>query len=231
MPSQRGSEFDYKRAKNIGRIMVDVFEHSTIPAAHNSVHALALGMREDLVNRIEHQRFHHAPLAPSTVEAKKKAGLDPRILIATHEYIDAIEVEPLPDGSGYRIGVGNKVHSGSGVSMRDLARWLEFGTSKMPARPHWRPIVRIWITEARKDANGISELIKRSFNAAYLRRLMSSSYNVGYYHDARNAPLTSACPCTWHGARPSRICKFCRGSGRVASAAMDFIWEEIDPSL
>lgn len=166
MPS---SSFDYNRARNVSRVVLDVFNRSTVAAARSTIDQFGQQFRDDLVERIESQRFRHAPLSPGYVEAKRRAGLDPRILIATHEYLDSIEVSPLTDGSGVRVGVGGRTHSG-GIPMRQLARMLEFGTIRMPARPHWRPLASIYKRRARQMARELGANISRSVNDAMRRR-------------------------------------------------------------
>lgn len=47
------------------------------------------------------------------------------------------------------------------VKMVDLARWLEFGTSKIPARPHWRPV----LLQIRKEHNLLKRQITKEMNA------------------------------------------------------------------
>lgn len=70
-------------------------------------------------------------LSPAYVDYKKKAGLDPRILIATGQYVESIRARYIdkqwviqPDAQNMKIGL-----------------WLEYGTKKMPRRPHFRPVI------------------------------------------------------------------------------------------
>ena len=80
------------------------------------------------------------PLSPEYLEWKKKKGLDTRILIATGQYLDSFKV--YRSGNSWVAGVDKeRLHyfEGKTVRMGDLAKWLEFGTRKMPPRPHWRP--------------------------------------------------------------------------------------------
>jgi hypothetical protein len=80
------------------------------------------------------------PLSPSYLEWKKRKGLDTRILIATGQYLDSFKV--YRSGKYWVAGVEkDRLHyfEGKVVKIGDLAKWLEFGTRKMPPRPHWRP--------------------------------------------------------------------------------------------
>ena len=95
---------------------------------------------------IRAQEFDHEPLNPGYLVRKIFKGLDPRILMATTEYIDKIGVYEDPSGSRY-VGIPDEKHEppeggGPAVDLKDLAKWLEFGTIKMPARPHFGPVHR-----------------------------------------------------------------------------------------
>jgi len=91
--------------------------------------------------------FQHVSLNEEYLERKVAEGLDPRPLIATGFYIGHIEVqERKRKGARFWVVTPARVkHRPSGVWLRVLAGWLEFGTpesspgGRMPARPHWRP--------------------------------------------------------------------------------------------
>jgi hypothetical protein len=108
---------------------------------------MAKEFADDLKELIERQLFAWVPLSSGYARYKRRMGLDPRILIATGRYVNSIE--PQPDGKGgWVIGVPDEPLSpGSRYTLKDLARWLEFGTQHMPARPHWRPAMNIWRTK------------------------------------------------------------------------------------
>lgn len=102
---------------------------------------------DDLKAIITRQLIAWVPLNPKYVQRKRLLGLDPRILIATGRYVSSIQPIPQPDGS-WVVGVPNEsLRAGSKYTLQDLARWLEYGTQKMPARPHWRPARNIWRTK------------------------------------------------------------------------------------
>lgn len=98
---------------------------------------------EGLRTKIENQAFNHTPLNPEYRQGKVNQRLDPRILIATHEYLDSFVAErdeTAPAGTiQFRCGVRPGIHGPSGLRYSVLARVHEFGTSKVPSRPHWRP--------------------------------------------------------------------------------------------
>lgn len=97
---------------------------------------------------IRNQIYAWPPLSPNYAAWKEANDLDPRMLIATHEYINSIKATM----TDYGVEVGldpSKTHAG-GIPMRLLGRWLEYGTMnldgswRMPPRPHWRPEIRRW---------------------------------------------------------------------------------------
>lgn len=87
--------------------------------------------------RIRSQAYGHAPLSPKYRAWKIKKGLSPKILIATGQYVGSIRAWKEGRGS-WHAGVTPGARHSSGVDMQQLAVWLEYGTSRMPARPHWR---------------------------------------------------------------------------------------------
>lgn len=89
--------------------------------------------------------FRHAPLAPSTVERKAAADQDGRKLIASGEYTYGIEVfKGTENGvTYYTVRPKPGKHPDAGVTHRVLAAFHEFGTSKMPKRPHWGPVLAV----------------------------------------------------------------------------------------
>ena len=63
-------------------------------------------------------------------------------MIATGEYLEKIISERVEDdtsGIVFRCGMAPGIHHSSGLPLVTLQRYLENGTSRMPARPHWRP--------------------------------------------------------------------------------------------
>jgi hypothetical protein len=163
--------FDYRRSQLIRRTILDVFTNTVIPVARQEVQNLSDEMADDLRRRLETQQFHHKPLKPDYLANKISEGLDSRILIATQEYLDAIQSRPLRDGSGWKVGVGDGVHASSGLLLKVLARTHEFGFGNVPARPHWRPMVSIWKRGASANARQIGSRTQASFTRAVRQRL------------------------------------------------------------
>lgn len=105
-----------------------------------------------------------APLTEDYAKWKENNGLDDRTLIATGEYASRIQPQPMRDRLGrftsfrtisaaqvpdarIRVGLpGTSIKTdedgapdSDAPSYRQLGMWLEFGTSSMPARPHFGP--------------------------------------------------------------------------------------------
>lgn len=101
-----------------------------------------------LLATLESQRYaaEWTPLSERYLAWKIKNKRDPRILISTKEYMQAIEIrEEKQEGSKgksrivYVVGLPDRIHQDSGLPFRKLARIHEFGTKRIPARPLWRP--------------------------------------------------------------------------------------------
>jgi hypothetical protein len=129
---------------------------------------LAQEFADDLKAIIERQMISWMPLSGPYKAYKRRMGLDPRILIATGRYVNSIQPIEQPDGTWLVSVPEEPLRPGSRYTLRDLARWLEFGTQKMPARPHWRPARNIWRTKIyqmkrRLHFNMVQELRKRGY--------------------------------------------------------------------
>ena len=69
------------------------------------------------------------------------------MLIATEDYIESIGIQEVREGKTdlrVRVGVPNATHESSGLNYNKLGRIHEYGTSKIPARPHWGPAFDEW---------------------------------------------------------------------------------------
>ena len=150
---------DWEKAKRILRNL----ENNT-----PEYHALAIEIGEYVAEKvreyIESQKLLLAPLDREYREGKIKAGGDPRILINTGDYVDSIKVTDIEirgDEIDVFISVEDSV-TRTGISMKTLAAYLEFGTSRMPAR---LPFTQSWLL--------MKEDVKRKANAelqAIIRR-------------------------------------------------------------
>jgi hypothetical protein len=87
---------------------------------------IAKAYKRRLRKNISQQLLPMAPLDRAYAAKKASKGLDPRILVATKEYLDSFQV--VQEGTSASVSSGN-VH----------AQALEFGNAQQPARPHWMP--------------------------------------------------------------------------------------------
>lgn len=154
--------------------------HATVEATANQLRVLAQESRELIVDKTyagrarppgrrrsprppnkaqrqdipgsERKRYPHVALADRTVEKKARREQDGRPLIARGIYIPGIEVfKGERNGMPYYI-VRPKpsMHPDAKVSHRVLAAILEYGTSTVPPRPHWAPVLRIVLQELKR---------------------------------------------------------------------------------
>jgi hypothetical protein len=127
-----------------------------------SMDELAEEIYETVGENIQNQTLRLAPLAPAYLAWKRRRGLDTRILVATTDYVRAVQTfVPVKLAKSYQPGqtwpLGNKtwvvgppegIHNPSGLSYDSLARRLEYGVveARLPPRPHWRPSFKQKVT-------------------------------------------------------------------------------------
>lgn len=108
-------------------------------------------IKNDIVEAIEKQSYKSKwkPLSPNYLEYKRQAGLSTKIWKATGTLESSIYKLNRKD----KIWVGvtaNRKYPGTQLSMLDMAKKLEFGTSKVPARPLFRLVVNKYTRHMRK---------------------------------------------------------------------------------
>jgi len=94
---------------------------------------------EKIKSAVESQTLRLDPLSDAYLSRKISEGLDERVLIATGEYIDNLRVLEKGKGRDYKVFVGairGDKHESSGLDMAKLAKYLDDGTPRIPARPH-----------------------------------------------------------------------------------------------
>lgn len=106
------------------------------------VYEIAQVLADEVKRRLNGQLYSHVPLSPNYARWKAERGLDPRILIRTRRYLNHIGVQEVkfPRGYGYRVGVPENVMEEDGTPLTVIMRTHEYGTERIPARPHWRPV-------------------------------------------------------------------------------------------
>lgn len=116
--------------------------------------------------RIREQRIPMAGLSQSWRRFKQTHGLDPRILIATGAYVASIQPRQLSKDRWTVAPAAGVTMANKNKAMSTLGLWLEFGTSGMPARPHFRPEIQVaqalLLKEGRARINKIRKKFARS---------------------------------------------------------------------
>lgn len=115
------------------------------------------------------QRYGHRPLSPGYARWKRRRGLDPRILIATGLYVQSIGARPYSAAFGGRqtdteawvVSPAPGARHGK-LALSTLGLWLEYGTRRMPARPHFRPeAARVANEMKRKGTTNVKKLAQQ----------------------------------------------------------------------
>ena len=155
-----------------------VFNKEAFVKANKVTRETAKQVAKDAKDVIRNQEFDWEPLDPGYKETKKKKGLDERILIATKDYVN--------NGIGWwekegRIFVGPRrgIHKPSGVPYQTLARWLEFGTWKMPARQLWRPLLSRAIQTSKAFAREYKKGVARAHKDATQKKVVKKTKKRG----------------------------------------------------
>lgn len=93
--------------------------------------------------------FNFAPLTPKYAARKAREGLDPRILIATKEYIRKLKAVEVSEGKWEIQGD------------LDLAFLLENGTKRMRSRRHWGPALEMVFEKYGANPREILDMVLR----------------------------------------------------------------------
>lgn len=114
---------------------------------------VAYRLRNDIIAYIKDQRYARkgkwVPLKFEYVEYKKRKNLSTNTWEATSQLVNSIKVTK--KGDKFHVGISpSKTYKGSSLKVIQVARWMEYGTTKMPARPLFRPIIRLYRRHIRK---------------------------------------------------------------------------------
>jgi hypothetical protein len=98
-------------------------------------------MKQELVKAIEKQRYSSkwAPLSFSYMRYKKLHGLSLNVWEAHGILKDSIIARK--QNGHYVIGIDETKRYKNGPKVAQVAKWMEYGTSTMPARPLFRPVI------------------------------------------------------------------------------------------
>jgi len=127
----------------------DKFRHILTKLSDNEEQYFAVGrsmgdkIAEKIWDTIESQEPDFAPLVEEYRQQKIREGYYDRIMIRTGDYLNSIQVTNV-ESNGDQLSVFVGVEGGkteTKLDMTELAQFLEYGTSKMPAR---FPITQSW---------------------------------------------------------------------------------------
>ena len=153
---QKAAELSLNRfAKDVKRIPIE------------RVEVFARRVENRIKTGIRAQTFKMSRLTLPYLEWKIAMGYDKRILIRTGAYLDSIRsYKSGKRGWAVRIHHSRKVRERKGLTMQQLAQYLEFGTRNMPARPHWRPtsawVEKAWPRYFKKELRKVQSSVRRS---------------------------------------------------------------------
>lgn len=106
-------------------------------------HYMADRMAEEVVNAINDQRYRDrwVPLSVPYLDYKRRKGLSLRIWEATGTLKNSIRA--YRSGSTWVVGVSQRLYyPGTDIKIYRIARYMEYGTDKMPARPLFYRVAR-----------------------------------------------------------------------------------------
>jgi hypothetical protein len=135
-------------------------------------------------------------LSDKYLKWKQKHGLMVGRLVRTRHYYYLLKLEHTdtgftinPSGKEHPIERNGKLLNPKPKSYEDIATWLEYGTKRTPARPHWRPVS----ASARAKFPGV---MRKVIEAAF-QRARQGGYGGsprGYSTDVRDNPWGNDSP-------------------------------------
>jgi hypothetical protein len=157
-----------KQKKKAFTKFLSVFEKEVSLQAFNCNKEIAKAIAEDAKEAIDQQTYNWAPLSKRYLEYKIQRGFDPRIYIKTRELYNSISWG-VTHGKIWTGIPSRKIHPWTGkrrIPISQIARWLEFGTSKMPPRPIWRPLLAKYMLKkpefAKRYRKAVSQAVARA---------------------------------------------------------------------
>jgi hypothetical protein len=108
---------------------------------------------------IKRRLYNWHPLSPSYLDWKKKTHLDPRTWIATGQTLNSIHYWYSGLADAFFVGVhptkryrypdkNGQLTTKKGAKILDILRWLEFGTTKMKARPLFSKVFKEFMSKS-----------------------------------------------------------------------------------
>ena len=153
-----------KQRKSFSKFLA-VFEKQVELAATEANKEIAKQFTDEAKEVIENQLYNWEPLKDEYLDSKIKKGYDPRTLIRTREYLESISWG-VTQGRVWAGIPAQKIHQGSGLPVRVLARIHEFGTATIPPRPLWRPLLSKYIQQkpefGRRYRKAVARAVKKA---------------------------------------------------------------------
>lgn len=163
LPAPAWKKLPLEGSTDIVPVLVDIFRNpSGVVTTEKLAEAVAKRFAANLRRIIRNQSYAWVPHSPAYAAYKRRNKLDPRIFIASSAYINSIQAVRGEDGS-WSVSVPDTPITGvrgKKYTMRDLARWLEFGTLRMPARPMWRPALAAFKAEMHQVGDLYRKMIR-----------------------------------------------------------------------
>ena len=136
IPTRMGFKNRYLTESELRRLYLNMPEYF-----REFVEYMAEKMRDEIKKAIEFQRYRvkWRPLSIPYMKYKRLHHLSLKTWKATGMLLRAIAYKRHNDH--YIIGINPNLRYRNGIRILDVAKYIEYGTRKMPARPLFRPII------------------------------------------------------------------------------------------
>lgn len=142
-----------------------IFKKEAILQANKFLQDFAQDLLEEAQDIVRNQSYDWEPLSEDYRAFKEREGLDPRILIATEDYVSSFRWW-VTEGGRIHFGPGPGTHLPSGLPYKVLAMIHEFGTETVPARPLWRPLLAAALRKSEKFKKAYGEAVRKAAEKA-----------------------------------------------------------------
>lgn len=151
---------DWNKAHALTKALASIMQES----AQQSLMKVGLYAEGAAKKHISNQDLPWRPLSPRTLADKRRRGRSEKIYIDSSTYFQSI-TSWVVRGKAYA-GVKRTATYGGGMLVQDIARNMEFGTSRIPARPLWAPVLaeaKIYWKQHANPARMALDTLKRRF--------------------------------------------------------------------
>lgn len=190
-----------RRMTKVNTEFIKIFTSTIIKTTARNMKVIADSFVLSIKTVLDKQLYKWPPLSEKYAKEKERKKLDPRILIATGKYMNAIGVirkTSREKGVTYSVGVEGTFETGpkdapKKLSLELLGRWLEFGTAGrtiktetgtkkiggMPPREHWRPTWSALIRKLPIDSKKLKKDTIKEFKSAVRRTNLYKERTIG----------------------------------------------------